>query len=197
MTKRRGDPPYTIAPLDPSRHDRADFSSGVAQVDNYFRNTAGKLARAGNARVHVLTDREGDVIGFCAINAHAVHYGDLPARFARNRPRHGQIPAAFISMIGVAQARQGQGFGGDLLVDALRRIARASDDLGIGIVLLDVLDCGRPQDVERRLRLYRSYGFESLPSNRLRLFLPIADVRAIMAEEGLPHGPVGSEDSDG
>jgi GNAT superfamily N-acetyltransferase len=175
---------YVIEPLDPSKHDRAAFSCGVAQVDNYFRNSAGKLARAGNVRVHVMTDRQGALIGFHALNAHAIHYGELPRKLARDRPGHGQIPAAFISMIGVDQARQGHGFGGDLLVDALRRIARAADQLGIRVVLLDVLDCGDPAKVEQRRKLYRSYGFEALPSNPMRMFLPVADVRAIIAEEG-------------
>jgi len=37
--------------LDPERHDRDRFFCGVDPVDNYFRKTASKLAKAGNARV--------------------------------------------------------------------------------------------------------------------------------------------------
>jgi len=33
----------SIEPLDPDRHDRAAFSCGVDQVDNFFRKTANKL----------------------------------------------------------------------------------------------------------------------------------------------------------
>ena len=42
-------------------------------------------------------------------------------------------------MIGRDQRYSGSGFGADLLVDALRRIAQAADSLGIAVVLLDVL----------------------------------------------------------
>ena len=80
-------------------------------------------------------------------------------------------------MIGVDTRYAGQGFGGDLLVDALRRILVAADAIGIAIVMLDVLDCGDPQRVERRLKLCRSYGFEALVSQPFRLFLPIGTVR--------------------
>ena len=173
-----------IEPLDPQKHDRAAFSCGVDQVDNFFKRTASKLVNADNLRVFVMTTPAGNVIGFCALNAHAVDYRDLPGRFARTRPGHGSIPAAFISMIGVDVRHQGAGYGGDLLVDALTRIARAAESVGISVALLDVLDDGIPGNVARRKALYESYGFAPLPSRPLRLFLPLATVRRML--ETLP-----------
>jgi GNAT superfamily N-acetyltransferase len=172
----------TIEPLDPSKHDRAAFSCGIEQVDNYFKKTANKLAQAGNVRVFVLVDPDGALIGFYATNAHAVHYADLPDRFRRDRPGHGFIPAAYISMIGVDLRYQGKGFGADLLVDCLRRIATAADEIGLRVVLLDALDCGDPARTKRRKNLYASYGFVPFPSNDLRMFLPMSDVQALVAE---------------
>ncbi|MEP6870005.1 MAG: GNAT family N-acetyltransferase, partial [Novosphingobium sp.] len=77
---------------------------------------------------------------------------------------------------------QGKGFGGDLLVDCLGRIASAAEDIGIRVVLLDALDFGAPALTERRKALYADYGFTPLPSNNLRLFLPMSDVQALLAE---------------
>lgn len=168
-----------MEPLDPARHDRAAFSCGVRQVDNFFRRTANRLAKADNVRTFVMVGPEGELIGFHAINAHAIDYTELPDRFARNRPAHGGIPAAYISMIGVDSRFQGQGYGGDLLIDCLARLAGAADTLGIAVIMLDVLDCGDPEKVEKRLALYTSYGFEPLPSDGLRLFLPMATVRTL------------------
>lgn len=170
----------TIEPLDPDRHDRASFTCGIAQVDNFFRRTAGKLSKADNLRTFVMTDPDGSLVGFYALNAHAIEYRDLPERFARTRPGHGSIPAAFISMIAVHLSRRGQGYGGDLLVDALRRIDRASEQLGIAVVLLDVLDCGNADQVALRRRIYEGYGFKPLPAQPHRLFLPLATIRALM-----------------
>jgi hypothetical protein len=177
-----------IEPLDPAKHDRAAFSCGVFScgvetVDNFFRLTANKLAAAGNIRVFVMTTPEGGVIGFHAVNAHAVDYGDLPANDAKVRPRHGTIPAAYISMIGVGTRHSGHGCGGDLLADALARIAAAADSIGIAIVMLDILDDGDARLIARREALYESYGFQSLPSNPLRLFLPLATVRQLLASK--------------
>jgi ribosomal protein S18 acetylase RimI-like enzyme len=169
----------SIEAFDPERHDREGFSCGVEQVDNFFKRTANKLSKADNLRVFVMVAPDGPVIGLYALNAHAVSFADLPPKFARTRPSHGNIPAAYISMIGVDQRFAGRGYGGDLLVDALKRIARAADALGIAVVMLDVLDDGDEGRIARRKALYEGYGFSALPSNPLRLYLPVATVRGL------------------
>ena len=174
---------YTIEPCDPEKHDRAAFSCGVEQVDNYFKKTANKLHKAGNIRLYVMRTAEGAIIGFYAINAHAVDYAELPKKYARTRPGHGSIPAAYISMIGRDERFRGGGFGGDLLIDALVRIARAADHLGIAMVMLDVLDCGDAERTEKRRALYESYGFRALAAEPLRMFLPMATLRVVVDQE--------------
>lgn len=177
--------PYLLAiePFDPDKHDRAAFCCGVDQVDNVFKKTVNKLSKADNARLEVMTSEDGAVIGFYALNAHAIDYQDLPQKFARGRPSHGTIPAAFLSMIGVDQRHAGQGYGGDLLVDALFRIATAAESIGIAVVILDVLDDGNADLIARRKALYAKYGIQSLPSNPLRTFLPVAAVRKLLDEQ--------------
>lgn len=180
MMATDGAPANAIEALDTAKHDRNGFSCGVAQVDNYFKQTANKLSKANNVRTFVMVSPEGDLMGFYAINAHAVDYIELPKKFARDRPTHGNIPAAYISMIGVDDRHQGSGYGGDLLIDCLIRLLQASNVLGIAVVILDVLDCGDSHKVTKRLALYEGYGFKPLPSNRLRLFLPIETIRKLV-----------------
>ena len=173
-------PTAIIEPLDPLKHDRAAFSCGIEQVDNFFQKTANKLQKSGNLRVFVMTQDGGPVMGFYAINSHAVDYTELPQRFARDRPGHGSIPAAYISMIGRDLKFAGSGYGGDLLIDCLIRIARVSDDIGTAIVMLDVLNCGNTERTERQVQLYKDYGFQSLPTNAMRMFMPIATIKKMI-----------------
>ena len=133
-------PRGTIEPFDPARHDRAAFSCGVEQVDNFFKKTANKLVKADNLRVYVMMGAEGQLVGFYAINAHKVDYTELPAKYARDRPGHGSV------------------------------------------VMLDVLDDGNAELVDKRKRLYAGYGFAPLPTNDMRLFLPLATVKQLIAE---------------
>ena len=172
--------PLKFEPFDPDKHDRTAFSCGLDQVDNYFRKTANKLQKAGNVRVFVLLDASERLLGFYALNAHSVDYGELPKKYARTRPSHGSIPAAYISMIGVDQRYQGNGLGGILLVEALKKLVRVSEAVGIAVLRLDVLDCGNEEATNRRLALYTGYGFRPLVSSPLRLFMPIQDVRAVL-----------------
>lgn len=168
-----------IEPLDTDRHDRAAFSSGVAQVDNFLQKTAGKLLKGGTVRVFVVVDphqNPEEILGFYSINAHSVDYGDLPSRYRRYALPGGSIPAAFIGMMGVAQTFQGRGIGSLLLADALKGAYLASHRVGTAVVLLDILDCGSAQAVARRQRLYEGFGFQALPSNPLRMYIPMGTV---------------------
>ncbi|MEJ8474611.1 GNAT family N-acetyltransferase [Roseibium algae] len=173
--------PLKFEPFDPEVHDRAAFSCGLDQVDNYFKRTSNKLQKAGNVRVSVLLDATETLLGFYAVNAHSVDYTDLPKKYARSRPSHGSIPAAYISMIGVDHRYQGNGLEGVILIEALKKLARASETLGIAVVLLDVLDCGNEEATNRRLALYTGYGFTPLQGSPLRLFMPIQDAQALLA----------------
>lgn len=172
----------SIEALDTDRHDRAAFSSGVGQVDNFLQKTAGKLLKGGTAKVFVVVaphQNPNQILGFYSINAHSVGYGELPNRYRRYALPGGSIPAAFIGMMGVTQEAQGHGIGGLLLADALKGAYLASHRVGTAVVMLDVLDCGNPEAVDRRQRLYDGYGFQSLPSSPLRMFMPMATVAAL------------------
>jgi ribosomal protein S18 acetylase RimI-like enzyme len=176
---------YLTQPLDPQRHDRESFASGVRQVDNFFRKTANKLARAHNARTFVVEGGSDAVLGFYTLNAFSIHYDDLPERYARDRPGHGTIPAAFIAMIGVDARHQGQGLGRDLLLDCLARIADIERTIGLAVVVLDVLDCGDPVAVARRAAFYTALGFAALSMQPLRMILPTASLRGLFGDKGV------------
>lgn len=179
MIQHDQEEPNLIEPLDPEKHDRAAFSCGICQIDNFFQQTANRQEKANNLRTYVMVTSQGEVVGFYATNAHAVDYQDLPRKYARTRPGHGSIPAAYISMIGVDEKHQGKGQGGVLLTDCLERLYNASMSVGIAVVMLDVFDCGDPKLVERRVSLYKSYGFEQLPSNNLRMFIPMKTIEKL------------------
>lgn len=169
----------SIEPLDADQHDRAAFSSGVEAVDNFLHKTAGKLMKGGTARVFVAVDPENSpqtILGFYSINAHTVEYKDLPGRYRRYSLPDGRIPAAFIGMMGVTKDAQGRGLGSLLMADALKGAYSASLRVGTAVVMLDVLDCGDPSATCRRQQLYEGFGFKSLPSRPLRMFLPVSTI---------------------
>lgn len=172
-------PPFTIQPFDPKTHDRTAFSCGVPQIDNYLKLTAKKGSKADVVRIWVVVDAEKRIVGFYGINMHAVNVKDMPAPYAKKAMKHGLLPAAFIAMVGVDEEQQGNGIGSALVADALSRIARAADEIGTCVVMLDVLDDGDAKAVDRRKTYYEEFGFIPLPDQPLRLFMPIGTARAL------------------
>lgn len=118
-----------------------------------------------------------DVIGYYAINNHSIQADDLPQRFTRKAPKHGEIGAAYISIFVVDTKAQGAGIGTLLIADALKRIARLSEELGIFAIVLDVLDDGDDKAISKRHRFYSNFGFIDFPSHPLRMFIPVKTIR--------------------
>jgi len=153
-------------------HDRQSFSSGVATVDNYLRNTARKQQNNKYTAVHIITDNGVTILGYVALNGHKVLYSDLPLALSKRKiPSHGEIPGAFLGMMGRDIKYAGQNIGGLLLVHALETCVKISKSVGCAYLMLDVLDCGDPSMKLKRHAFYKTYGFVPLPSQPDRLFL--------------------------
>ncbi|WP_375459188.1 GNAT family N-acetyltransferase [uncultured Enterovirga sp.] len=164
-----------IEPLDRKRHDRAAFSCGVAQVDTYLRTVAAGLQDLETTRVYVARlDETPDIVGFYAVNAHAIDLGTLPEGMRKKLPRYPLVPAIYLSVVGVHDAFQGGGVGSVLMADAMRRCARVADEIGAAFIVLDALN-------ERAGALYRRLGFVDLPGRAPRMVIGIRQVRAAIA----------------
>ncbi len=172
-----------IEPFDPARHDRTAFSCGSDRIDNYLKRTAKKHQKDDFARVFVaVAPGETSILGYYAINAHGVEARDLPATLSRKAPRHGYVPAAYLSIIAVDQRVQGQGLGQVLLVDALKRMLPLSEEIGLAVVILDVLEDGGAEEIARRTRFYERLGFQSMPSRPTRMFFSMKNIRVALED---------------
>lgn len=173
---------FLIQAFDPDRHDRTAFSCGVDRIDNFLNVTARKHHDGDFTRVFVaMRPDETAVMGYYALNAHSLSGPDIPGELAKRGPRHA-IPAAYLSMIGIDSREQGNGLGVILLADALKRIMKAADAIGLKAVVLDVVDDDGPEAYGRRRAFYQRMGFRSFPSRESRMFLTVKDIRAAFAE---------------
>ena len=172
-----------IEPFDPVRHDRSGFSCGTQRLDNFLRFSARKQQKDDFIRVFVAVAKASPrVLGYYALNAHAVATDDLGADRPRRAPRSGRIPALYLSMIAVDESRQGKGLGSDLAVDALGRARGVADKIGLKLVILDVIEDGGNDVFERRMAFYRRLGFQSFQDRPERMFITIDTIRNMFAE---------------
>ncbi len=176
-------PRIVIEPFDPGRHDRSGFSCGTGRLDNFLRLSARKQQKDDFTRVFVaVTEGASEVLGYYALNAHAVATEDLGADRPSRAPRTGSIPALYLSMIAVDGRRQGMGLGSDLAMDALARALSVASEVGLKLVVLDVIDDGGEDVFARRMEFYRRLGFRSLNDRPERMFITIDTIRAMFGE---------------
>ena len=177
-------PRIVIEPFDPGRHDRSGFSSGTGRLDNFLLLSARKQQQKDDfTRVFVaVAEGSPEVLGYYALNAHAVATEELGADRPRRAPRTGSIPALYLSMIAVDRRRQGMGLGSDLAVDALGRALNVAGEVGLKLVVLDVIDDGGEEVFARRMEFYRRLGFRSLEDQPERMFMTIDTIRAMFDE---------------
>lgn len=160
-----------IEPL-ASRHDRAAFSCGVDALDQYLRRQAGQDAKRHAAATFVLTfEGSTTVAGFYTLSAASIELLALPEATAKRLPKYPQLPAILLGRLAVDGRWAGQGFGGLLLADALKRCLTISD-LGWVAVVVDAKD-------DSALAFYLRHHFVRLSASSMRLMLSRETIRKL------------------
>ena len=149
-------------------HDLADFDCGEPALNDWLKQRALKN-ESRFSRTYVVCE-ESRVIAYFCISAGSVNREAAPGKVRRNAPD--VIPVSVIGRLAVSKDYAGRGLGADMLSDALRRIAVASQSIGIGAVLVQAKD-------ERAQRFYLACAeFLEYPADSRTLFLPIETVIA-------------------
>ena len=86
-------------------------------------------------------------------------------------------------MIAVDRSQRGKGLGSDLAVDALGRARSVAGEVGLKLVVLDVIDDGGGEVFARRMEFYRRLGFQSFEDRPERMFIAIDTIRDMFSYE--------------
>ncbi|KRQ15777.1 GNAT family N-acetyltransferase [Bradyrhizobium manausense] len=151
-----------------AEHNLSAFDCGEAALNDWLRQRALKN-ESRFSRTYVVCEGASVVAYFC-ISAGAVERAAAPGKVRRNAPD--SIPVSIIGRLAVSRSHAGKGLGADLLADALRRIAVASQSIGIGAVVVHAKD-----DAAKQFYL-RCAEFVEYPQDSRTLYLPIETVVA-------------------
>lgn len=151
-----------------AEHDISGFDCGEPALNDWLYHRALKN-ESRFSRTYVVCEGNRVVACFC-ISAGAVDRAAAPLKIRRNAPD--TIPVSIIGRLAVSRDHAGRGLGADILSDALRRIAVASQNIGIGAVLVHA-----KSDAARRFYM-RCAEFIEYPEDSRTLFLPIETVIA-------------------
>lgn len=152
-----------------AEHDLSVFDCGEPVLNDWLQHRALKN-ESRFSRTYVVCEGARVVAYYC-VSAGSVQRAAAPGKMRRNAPD--AIPVSVIGRLAVSRDHAGKGLGADLLADALRRIAAASQSIGIGAVLVHAKD-------EAAKQFYlRCAEFIEYPVDSRILFLPIETVAAV------------------
>jgi hypothetical protein len=154
-------------------HDCTQFDCGAPNLNDWLKSRALKN-ESRFSRTFVVCD-ENRVAAFYCLSAGSIDRASTPSKVRRNAPD--SIPIAILGRLAVCRTYAGNGLGGDILSDALKRVAYVSKTIGIGAILIQARD-------EHAKRFYLSCAeFLEFPDDSRTLFLPIETIVAAFGLE--------------
>jgi len=113
---------------------------------------------------------ENRVIAYYSLAAGSVNHDTATSRIKKGLSKN-PIPVILLARLAIDREYQGKKIGKFLLKDAILRIVRASEEIGIRAVLVHAKD-------EKARSFYEKFGFEESPITPLTLMLLLKDARA-------------------
>ena len=149
-------------------HRLDDFECGEAELDDWLQRRALVNQLGGASRTFVVADADNIVRGYYALAAGAISHELALGKVKRNMPD--PVPVIILGRLAVDQLAQDLGLGGDLLMDAVRRVVGISEQAGVRTILVHALH-------EQAQRFYEHFGIERSPLQPLVLMLRLGSGR--------------------
>jgi len=173
LSNKGEEPKFVFEPLS-QKHDRAAFSCGVEALDTYLQKQASQDARKRAAVPFVLTPDGKIIAGYYTLSQYAIDLGDMPEEVVKKLSKYPAASATLLGRLAVGSDFRGKGLGEKLLMDALYRSLKLSEQAASTGVVVDAKD-------EAARAFYRKYGFIELPKINKRLFLPMGTIEKLFA----------------
>jgi ribosomal protein S18 acetylase RimI-like enzyme len=155
-----------------SRHDRTAFDCGQEPLNDFLRKYASQNQKSGVGQTYVaLRPGSKTVDGYYTVSSGSVQLPNLPEAIRKRLPRY-PVPVAQIGRLAVSRPTQGKELGQMLLLDAMERIIRAADSIGIHAIEVRAKD-------RQAMTFYTRYGFVPLLDDPLHLYISIQTVRKL------------------
>jgi GNAT superfamily N-acetyltransferase len=146
-------------------HVRMSFSCGNQALDRYLREQANQDMKRQVATAFVLVEPpQKIVIGYYTLASGSLALDEWPEALARKMPRYPLIPVTLLGRLALDKHYQGRRLGQFLLMDALYRCLRASQQIASVAVIVDAIN-------ETARHFYQHHGFIAFPRHPRRLFL--------------------------
>ena len=156
--------------FDPAIHDRAGFTCGVPELDDYLHRFATQHRRRGICTVFVLTDSAAPsfILGYYTLSAAQVDAVDLSDSDQKKLPRY-PVPCFRMGRLAARADHQSQGLGRLLVAGAVGRCLQTQKQVAAFALIVDAKSVAAKD-------FYLHYGFTPCADSPTTLYLPLASV---------------------
>jgi GNAT superfamily N-acetyltransferase len=159
---------WIISPLD-SEFEKTDFDCNESRLNDYLKKYASQNQKKDYSLTFVATEPESKkVVGYYSVSASSIEFANLPESMKKGLPKY-PAPVMLIGQLAVDKTSRGRGLGRVLLMHALSKAIRLSEEIAIFAVRVDAID-------ERSREFYLKYGFVPLQDSPLSLLLPVRTI---------------------
>jgi len=153
--------------FDTKLHDRASFSCGVPELDDYLHRYAAQHVAKGVSAVYVLVDtaQPHAILGFYTLSAAQVDAQQLGDADRKKLPRY-PVPCFRMGRLACHIDKRGEGFGKILMGCAVDRCLQARLLVAAFALLVDAKG-------ETAKQFYQHYGFSVCLDSPMTLYLPL------------------------
>src|ERR1043166_3469709 len=152
---------WIVAPLNKD-HQRSDFSSGHASLDDFIKKYATQYARRKLGTTYVATSGgEHRVLGYYTLAPSHFAFAHAPTKLLKGLPKH-PVPSLLLARLAVNQSERGRGLGRHLLLDAFERCIRVAREVAFRAIEVEAID-------DQAVAFYAKYGFLPFPSDPYHL----------------------------
>lgn len=161
--------------LDKKRHNRKSFDCGVDALNNYLKLMANQHALKDNSRTYILEDESNGeaIVGFYTLTMVSINLSLLPSKLQKKHEN--TYVAGLIARLAIDKRYTSRGLGSWLLIDALKKLLKASDAVAFPLIVVDAK--------EGLSDFYEQFGFKPFVDEENKLFISVADVRASFSHE--------------
>lgn len=165
---------WEIVLLESKKHRRENFDCGVESLNKYIKKIASQDLKRKAATVFVLIDSSAkNVMGYYTLSSFSVELTEIEPIVAKKLPRYPLLPATMLGRLAVDKRYKGKGFGQLMLIDAMKKSYKASQQIASVALLVEAIN-------EQAVRFYQKFGFISFQSSSDRLYLSMKTIEKII-----------------
>jgi GNAT superfamily N-acetyltransferase len=144
------------------------FRCGNQELDNWLRQYA--LTNEGVLSRTFVVHEALEVKGYYSLCTSSIAKTDAPPAALRHKLPRYPLPCMLLAKLARDEQYRSAGLGSTLLRDAILRVLKVAEDVGIFALLVDAID-------ERAALFYEGFGFLRFPGNANRLLIAVQDLR--------------------